>query len=126
MKVRDLMNYSIYTVSPDVPVTEAIGAMVEGHKGCVLIAREGLLKEVEGIVTTGEIFRKVLINGLNPAKVKVSEIMTPAPLITVNPEATTRDAARLMMEHRIRRLPVVEGEALVGIITTKDLMACVK
>jgi CBS domain-containing protein len=100
--------------------------MVEGHRGCVLIAREGLLKEVEGIVATGEIFRKVLVKGLDPATVKVSEIMTPAPLITVNPKATTKEAATLMRVHRIRRLPVVEGGTLVGIVTTKDLMVCVE
>ena len=126
MKVRDLMNYPIYTVRPDAPVTEVIRALVEGHRGCVLIAREGLLKEVEGIVTTGEIFRKVLVKGLDPAKVKVSEIMTPAPLITVNPEATTKEASTLMRVHRIRRLPVVEDGTLVGIVTTKDLMVCVE
>jgi CBS domain-containing protein len=60
MKVRDLMNYLIYTVRPDAPVTEAIRAMVESHKGRVLIAREGLLKEVEcgtlvWIVTTKDL-----------------------------------------------------------------------
>ncbi len=126
MKVRDLMSYPIYTVRPDAPVTEAIRAMVEGHKGCVLIAREGLLKEVEGIVATGEVFRKLLIEGRDPAKVKVSEIRTPAPRITVNPEVTTKEAAALMRVHRIRRLPVVEGGTLVGIVTTKDLMVRVE
>jgi CBS domain-containing protein len=50
MKVRDLRSYPIYIIRPDAPVTEAVRAMVEGHKGCVLIAREGLRKEVEGIV----------------------------------------------------------------------------
>ena len=56
----------------------------------------------------------------------VSEIMTPAPLITIDLDASTSDAAGLMLKHSIRRLPVVKDGALVGIITSKDLLKCVK
>ena len=126
MKVRDLMSYPIATVRPEATVLEAIKRMVGEKKGSVLVAREGLLKECLGIVTTSQIFLKVFAEGLDPAMVVVTEIMTPGPLVTIDLDATTREAARLMREHNIRRLPVMKEGALVGIITSKDLLACVK
>ncbi|MHC1631982.1 MAG: CBS domain-containing protein [Methanotrichaceae archaeon] len=124
MNVRDLMSYPILTVSPDATVFEAIQSMVRGSKGSVLVVEGGLLKEVKGIVTTSGMFERVFAKGLNPKDVKVSEIMTLAPLITISPNATTKKASELMRQHNIRRLPVVERDALVGIITSKDLLRC--
>lgn len=125
MRVRDLMNYPIATVRPDASVLDAIRVMASGQKGSVLVAKEGLLKECMGIVTTSQIFRKVFAAGLQPADVRVGDIMTPAPLITIGPNASVKEAAELMIKHGIRRLPVVEAGALVGIITSKDLLRCV-
>ncbi|MCX6669117.1 MAG: CBS domain-containing protein [Methanothrix sp.] len=126
MKVRDLMSYPIATVLPEDTVLEAIRRMVGEKKGSMLVARDGLLKEGLGIVTTSQIFQKVFSQGLDPSRVKVMDIMTPAPLITIDLDATTKEAARLMQEHNIRRLPVVKNGALVGIITSKDLLRCVE
>jgi len=126
MKVRDLMSYPIATVRPEAMVLEAIKRMVAEKKGSVLVAREGLLKECLGIVTTSQIFLKVFAEGLDPAAVAVTEIMTPSPLVTIDLDATTKEAARLMRVHNIRRLPVMKEGALVGIITSKDLLACVE
>ncbi len=125
MKVRDLMSYPIATVPPEATVLEAVKRMATEKKGCVLVAREGLLKECLGIVTTSRIFLKVFSEGRDPAAIAVREIMTASPLITIDIDATTREAARLMREHSIRRLPVMKDGALVGIITGKDLLACV-
>lgn len=126
MKVRDLMSYPINTVRPDATVLDAIKAMVDGKKGGVIVCGEGLHKECQGIVTTTEIFRKVLVAGVDPNAVKIRDVMTVAPLITIGPNATVKEAADLMIEHNIRRLPVIEDSTLVGIITSKDLMKCVK
>jgi CBS domain-containing protein len=126
MKVKDLMSYPLNTVRPDATVLDAIKAMVDGKKGGIIVCGEGLLKECQGIVTTTEIFEKVLATGANPDGIKISDVMMPAPLITIGPNATVKEAADLMMKHSIRRLPVVEDRALVGIITSKDLLKCVK
>jgi CBS domain-containing protein len=126
MKVRDLMSYPLATVRPEATVQETIRLMVDGKKGSVLVTREGLLKECLGIVTTSQIFHRVFAKGLDPARVRVEEIMTPAPLITIGLSASTSEAARMMAEHNIRRLPVMEKGALVGIITSKDLLKCVR
>jgi CBS domain-containing protein len=126
MKVRDLMSYPIATVPPEATVLEAIKRMATEKKGCVLVAREGLLKECLGIVTTSRIFLKVFSEGRDPAAIAVSEIMTASPLVTIGLDAPTSEAARLMREHNIRRLPVMKDGALVGIITSKDLLLCVE
>ncbi len=126
MKVRDLMSYPIATVTPEATVLEAIRRMAGEKKGSVLVAGEGLLKECLGIVTTSQIFLKVFARGMDPAKVAVSEIMTPAPLITIDLDASTREAAELMQKHNIRRLPVMKEGTLVGIVTSKDLLKCVR
>ncbi len=120
------MSYPIATVRPEATVIEAVNLMAQGQKGSVLVSKEGLLKECLGIITTSGIFREVFAAGLDPRRVGVVDIMTPAPLITVGLNATTREAAELMIAHNIRRLPVIENGALVGIVTSKDLLKCVK
>lgn len=126
MKVRDLMSYPIATVRPEATVLGAIKRMATEKKGSVLVARDGLLKECLGIVTTSQIFLKVFAEGRDPAAIAVTEIMTPGPLVTIDLDASTREAASLMREHNIRRLPVMKEGALVGIITSKDLLLCVE
>lgn len=126
MKVRDLMSYPIATVRPEETVLEAIKRMASLKKGSVLVAGDGLLKECLGIVTTSQVFLKVFAEGRDPAGVAVRDIMTVGPLVTIDLDASTAEAARLMREHGIRRLPVMKGGALVGIITSKDLLACVE
>ncbi len=126
MKVRDLMSYPIVTVRPEATVLEAIKRMASLKKGSVLVAGDGLLKECLGIVTTSQVFLKVFAEGRDPARVAVRDIMTMGPLVTIDLDASTAEAARLMREHGIRRLPVMKGGALVGIITSKDLLACVE
>jgi len=113
-------------MKPDATVIEAINEMVARKKGNVLIANEGLLKECLGILTSGGIFKWVFVAGLDPNEVKVSEIMTPMPLVTINLDASCNEAARLMIKHDLRRLPVLENGFLVGIITSKDILRCLE
>jgi len=125
MKVRDLMTYPILTVGVDTTVFDAIQMMVRDRRASILVVEGDLLKQVVGIATTCGMFKQVFARGIDPKNVMIWEIMTPAPLVTIGPNASTKKAAEMMMEHNIRRLPVVECGALVGIITSKDLLRCV-
>jgi CBS domain-containing protein len=126
MKVRDLMIYPIVTIQPEVNVREAMDRMMSENKGCLLVAKDGLLKECLGIVTISQIFIEVFAKGREPMDIPVSDVMTPAPLITIDIDASTADAADLMQRQNIRRLPVIKDGALVGIVTSKDLLKCIK
>ena len=126
IEVSEMMSYPLHTVKPDSTVIEAINKMVSKRKSNVLVANEGLLKECLGILTSSGILKWAFATGPDPNDVTVSEIMTPMPLVTINPNASCNEAAKLMVKHDIRRLPVVENGVLVGIITSKDLLRCLE
>jgi len=127
MNVRDLMTTSPITVGPETPVLDARQLMIDKRFRHVLIA-EG--PKLLGIVTD----RDIRLNLPSPAtslsvweinyllaRLTVASVMTKS-LVTVSPRQDTRDAARLMLDHKIGALPVVDGGELVGIITETDLL----
>jgi CBS domain-containing protein len=125
MKVRELMRYPVSTVKPDSTVKDVMVDLVVERKDTILVARDGLLKKCEGIVTKSEIYVKVLAANLDPSRMKISEVVKSRNLITVSPDASCKEAAEMMINNNIRRLPVVENDILVGIITSEDLLQCV-
>jgi acetoin utilization protein AcuB len=127
MNVRDLMTTSPITVGPETPVLDARQLMIDKRFRHVLIA-EG--PKLLGIVTD----RDIRLNLPSPAtslsvweinyllaRLTVSSVMTKS-LVTVSPRQDTRDAALLMLDHKIGALPVVDAGLLVGIITETDLL----
>jgi CBS domain-containing protein len=125
MKVKELMRYPVSTVKPDSAVKDVIVDLFVERKDTILIARDGLLKKCEGIVTKSEIYMKVFAANLDPSRVKISEVVKPRHLITISPDASCKEAAEIMINNNIRRLPVVVDDVLVGIITSEDLLQCV-
>ena len=117
-KVRYLMSAPAITISPTATVFEAIKIMAEKRIGSIIVT-EG--EEIKGIFTERDLISKVLVKELDPKKVTIREVMTPAPLVTITPDAEISEAALLMVRKRIRRLPVIEDGKLVGILTAADL-----
>lgn len=76
--------------------------------------------QLEGILTDRDIVVKVVAKGLDPSTVTVGEIETERP-VTVSPDESLENAMRIMADYRIRRLPVVEGRTLVGVVSQADL-----
>jgi len=127
MKVSDLMTTSPITVGPETPVLDARQLMIDKRFRHVLIT-EG--PKLLGIVTD----RDIRLNLPSPAtslsvweinyllaQLTVASVMTKG-LVTVSPRRDTREAALLMLDHKIGALPVVDGGQLVGIITETDLL----
>jgi len=115
--VSDLMTKTeIQFVNPAASVREAAEEMKRLHRGCLVVISKGKLV---GILTERDLVQKVLAVGKNPRKTPVAKIMS-EPVITVNPKTSLSGAAEIMVRNRIRRLPVVEDEKVVGIITTSD------
>lgn len=117
MKVVDAMRRDIVTVDEEVSVAEASANMRERAEGCAIILRKAT---PFGIITERDVTWKVAGNGLDPNSVKVSEIMS-TPLITIDPDADLVEAAKMMKQHKIRRLAVVRKGILYGVLTAIDV-----
>jgi CBS domain-containing protein len=113
--VKDLMTKNVVTIDANKTVVEAATLMSEKDIGDLIVMDD---KIPVGIVTERDLVRRVLAEGKS-ADSKVSEVMT-RPLKVIDPEAPIREAARRMVNKRIRRLPVIKDNKLVGIITAAD------
>lgn len=111
----------IYSVQPDDPVITAIRKMAEHHVGALLVMTGDKLV---GIVSERDYARKVVLLGRSSTETRVAEIMT-SKVITVTPRQDANDCMRLMTDKRIRHLPVVTGERVVGVLSIGDLVRAV-
>ncbi len=113
--VKDFMTTNVITIGISRNVLEAAKLMHQQDVGD-LVVMDGV--EAKGIVTERDLVRRVMAMK-KPLDTKVSEVMS-NPLITIDENAPLRDAARLMVKYKIRRLPVTKKTVLVGIIATND------
>ena len=114
--IKDIMTKEVECCSLLDNIYEVAVKMKDLNVGAIPIVDE---EKLVGMITD----RDIVIRGVaekNPGSTKVEEIMSDH-LVTVTPETTTDEAAQLMAEHQIRRLPVVEGENLIGIVSLGDL-----
>ena len=116
MKIRDVMTPNPRTVSPDDTVQTAARIMQAEDTGAVPVVSNG---RVLAVVTDRDIAVRVVAEGGLPSS-PVRDIASPE-VICASPEMSTREASDLMSEHQIRRLPIVENDMLVGIVSIGDL-----
>jgi len=112
---------AIYSVKPDDPVLTAIKKMAEHHVGALLVMSGDRLA---GIISERDYARKVVLLGRSSTETPVADIMT-AKVITVTGKQDAHDCMRLMTDKRIRHLPVVSGEQVIGIVSIGDLVRAV-
>jgi CBS domain-containing protein len=112
---------AVYTTTPEAPVLDAIRMMAERSVGALPVMRGELLA---GIVTERDYARKVILKGRSSRETPVSDIMTPAPT-SVAPATTVDECMHLCTELRVRHLPVLENNKLVGIVSIGDLVKAV-
>lgn len=117
-KILKAKGSTVWTVSKDAPVSEALKIFVEKRISSV-IAMDG--EKVAGIFTERDFAHKVGLFGKDPAVVKLEEVMT-KDLITVNPSQSVNVCMTLMTEKRIRHLPVFDDGRLVGIVSIGDVL----
>ncbi len=119
--VRDMLRtkgYDIWSVTPDTTVCDALKLMAEKNIGAVLVM-DG--DRVAGIVTERDYSRKVTLQGKTAAETLVREIMTER-VMCVRPEDTAEQCMALMTEKRVRHLPVLEDDHLIGIVSIGDVV----
>lgn len=119
MLVLEAMNKDVKTIRPDATVKEAVRIMNQHRIGSLVVV--GGSGEVKGIVTERDILADVVGEGKDSSTVRVEDIMT-SDIITIDPHQSLEEAADFMVEHKIKKLPVVEAGRLVGIITASDLV----
>lgn len=109
----------VWSISPEATVYEALHLMSEKHIGCLLVLSGGHLT---GIVTERDYARKVVLMGRASQQTRVRDIMT-KPVLFIREEDTLDDAMRLMTSRRLRHLPVLNGDDVVGVLSIGDLVS---
>lgn len=117
-KVGEFMERDIVQVTPDTDVKRCAEVMAAEHVDSVAVTQK---KRVVGIVTEKDFARKVVAKGLNAEEITAKDIMT-TELVTINPQTSLYDAMILINKKKIKHLPVVENNVIVGIITAMDIL----
>jgi CBS domain-containing protein len=118
MQLRDVMTANPLTIRSDATVAEAAEAMATADVGPIpVVNTEG---EVYGMITDRDITVRVVAQHKDPETCAVADACTPE-VVSCPPDATVADAARMMSENALRRLPVVDNNRVVGIVSLGDL-----
>lgn len=116
MNIRDVMTPNPRTISPDDSIQNAARVMRDEDTGVVPVVENG---RAVGVVTDRDIVVRAVADG-NQLSGPVRDILS-SRLVSVSPDMSTSEASELMSEHQVRRLPVVENDHLVGIVSIGDL-----
>ena len=117
LKVEDAMVKEVMTIDDNATVKEAAEIMNKFEIGCLIAVRKG---KAMGIITERDLLKRVVAEAKNATKTKVKEIMS-SPLVVVEPSMNLEEAVRLMFQMKIKKLPVVDGKRLVGLVTLTDI-----
>jgi CBS domain-containing protein len=115
--INEVMTRDVSACEPNATVADAAKLMAQEDVGPVPIVEDGRLV---GIVTDRDIVVRVVAEGRDPNATTVNEIAS-TELVTVSPDDDLDEALNLLAEHQVRRLPVVEGDRLVGIVAQADI-----
>jgi CBS domain-containing protein len=111
------MTRNVKSVGTNQPLIEAIQLMYKFNIGSIIVIQRA--KPV-GIITDRDIIRNIAMSQLDPVNLKAKDLMS-TPLITIEENATIEEAAQIMIRRKIKRLPVLKGKKLAGIITVTDI-----
>jgi CBS domain-containing protein len=124
MKVTDILRVkgnTLYTVTPETPLVDAVAMMAEQDIGSVVVMEYG---ELVGMLTFREVINRVHGNHGSVGDIRVRKVMNDGPL-TVTPATDVMEVRRLMLERHARYLPVLDGRTLVGVISFYDVARAV-
>ena len=117
MRVKDIMTKDVASLNPEDSTERAAQLMKQYDIGSIPVCQQ---QKVVGIVTDRDIALRSVAAGQDPRRQKVREIMSPSPAVG-DPEMDVHDAARVMSEKQVRRLPIVDRGNLVGVVALGDI-----
>ncbi len=109
---------ALWSVAPEATVFDAIKLMAEKNIGALPVLSDGKLV---GLFTERDYARKIALHGKSSRETRVREVTT-GMVLTVQPHDSIEGCMKLMTEHRVRHLPVMDHEALIGIVSIGDLV----
>ncbi len=115
------MSQPVITVHIGKTVKDAASVMKKNKVGSVIVVEGKKVKRAKGIITERDIVHKVVALGKDAKSIKVEDIMS-KPLLCIEPDATLEEAARAMRQQGVKRLPVLKGDDLIGIISEADIL----
>jgi len=118
MQVKDIMSRNVVTITPDATVLEAAKKMVENNVKFLIVTEN---ERLVGIVTEWDFVKKIAKGGKEILNAKLETIMTKK-VIVITPETTITEAAEIMLANNIKRLPVVENNVLIGVVTAMEIL----
>ena len=116
---RDVMNPDCTCVGENDTVLDAAGKLAEKDVGAMPICGED--NRLKGMLTDRDIVVKVLAKGKDPSSTKAREIADQGEVVTIGADDSLDEALRTMADHKVRRLPVIDGHDLVGMLTQADI-----
>ncbi len=117
MKVQDVMVEQVITIDENMSVKQAADIMNQHEIGSIIAVKNG---KVTGIVTERDFLKRVVAVDKNANKIMVKDVMS-TPLTVVSPDTELEEATRLMFQKKIKKLPVVNKDGLVGIVSLTDI-----
>lgn len=119
-KILEEKGNHVIRIDGSATVIEAVQAMVDANVGAILVTADDVT-DVQGIFTERDYLRRVAVQGLGERDTPVREVMS-SPVVVITPETEVEEAMALMTDRRIRHVPVVQNEKVVGIISIGDLV----
>ena len=120
MRVREILSAksstAVFTIRPDATVADLLATLADLNIGALVVSSDG--SHMEGIVSERDVVRK-LRNFDQPSSMTVGEIMT-TDLRVCEPDDTLDELMAVMTEHRVRHVPVLDGDVLVGVLSIGD------
>jgi CBS domain-containing protein len=121
LRLEDVVVRKVVTISPEVSARDATGLMEEKSTSSLVVIVEG---RIEGILTSRDVIQRVVAKGLDPNGVTVGEIAT-QPVIVLKPETFLGEAIKVMLQRRIKKIPLMSGDGggrLVGLVSLSDII----
>ncbi len=117
LTVDDVMVKEVITIDENSTVKEAADVMNKFEIGCLIAVKKG---KAMGIITERDLLKRVVAEAKDANKTKVKDVMS-SPLVVVEPSMDLGEAVRLMFQMKIKKLPVVDGKRLVGLVSLTDI-----